>query len=139
MLMVLLRHDLPDGTTHFDWMIQRPPGAPDGRPPSVPPATQAPPDRLITYRVRDRIDRPGTGPFQAERLPDHRAIYLDYQGGVSGGRGHITRVADGTAESVSERDDAIEIRGTLGPVRAVFAGVRTGSTWVFTVRQDERR
>ncbi|HYE21433.1 MAG TPA: hypothetical protein VEA69_23500 [Tepidisphaeraceae bacterium] len=31
----------------------------------------------------------------ATRLPNHRPIYLDYEGPVSGGRGRVTRVAGG--------------------------------------------
>lgn len=30
-----------------------------------------------------------------EPLPDHRRIYLDYQGPISGGRGEVRRVASG--------------------------------------------
>lgn len=35
----------------------------------------------------------------AEKLPDHRKIYLDYEGPVSGNRGHVHRVAAGHFES----------------------------------------
>jgi len=31
----------------------------------------------------------------APELPPHRRDYLDYQGEVSGGRGHVQRVAEG--------------------------------------------
>jgi hypothetical protein len=32
------------------------------------------------------------------RLKDHRRVYLDYTGEVSGGRGHVDRVAGGECE-----------------------------------------
>ena len=37
----------------------------------------------------------------AEMLPDHRSMYLDYEGAVSGGRGSVTRWDDGTYELTS--------------------------------------
>ena len=33
-----------------------------------------------------------------EQLPDHRFVYLDYQGPVSGNRGSVSRVLDGTIQ-----------------------------------------
>jgi hypothetical protein len=38
-------------------------------------------------------------PIAAERLPDHRLMYLDYEGPVSGDRGTVNRVASGTFDS----------------------------------------
>ena len=90
---VLLRHDLPDGTHHFDWFIQRlpEPGSP-----------------LRAFRVRDRIDGPGLDRFEAEPIGDHRPVYLDYEGPVSGGRGRVRREASGVAE-VEETLDLIRV------------------------------
>ena len=31
----------------------------------------------------------------AQRLPDHRKLYLEYEGPISGNRGHVSRVAGG--------------------------------------------
>ncbi len=36
----------------------------------------------------------------AERMADHRAIYMTYEGAISGGRGEVKRVAAGSAEVV---------------------------------------
>lgn len=82
--MVLLLHELPDGSAHFDWMLQRPDESPG----------------LLTFRLNTRHlpiapGRPAS--FPAERLPDHRKMYLDYTGpvggplaaGVPADRGHI--------------------------------------------------
>jgi hypothetical protein len=38
---------------------------------------------------------------QTKRLPDHRMVYLDYEGEISGGRGNISRVDAGTYEALS--------------------------------------
>lgn len=78
---VLLLHRLPDGSSHFDWLIQKGSSGP-----------------LIAFRVAERIDRPGVAAFRAQRIPDHRAEYLDYEGPVSGDRGEVQRLAAGRAE-----------------------------------------
>ena len=47
---------------------------------------------------------------QIERLSDHRRIYLDYQGPVSGGRGHVQQAAKGTFEVVVWSEQLVEVR-----------------------------
>ena len=47
---------------------------------------------------------------QAERLPDHRRIYLDYQGPVSGDRGHVQQAAKGTCETVVWSEQQVKVR-----------------------------
>lgn len=83
---VLLRHDLPDGSWHLDWML-----LPDGA------AGDRPDDRvLVTFRLNDRPDRLAPGAIlSAERLPPHRALYLRFEGDLGGGRGVVARVACG--------------------------------------------
>lgn len=104
----LLRHDLPDGSSHFDWMIQRRGG--DDAP-------------LVTFRVGVRIDL-APPRFDAERIGDHRAAYLDLEGEVSGGRGRVTRVAEGELEIVADEPDRFIARGALGGARGSFTGTR---------------
>jgi hypothetical protein len=41
-------------------------------------------------------------PIAAEQLPDHRLIYLDYEGPISGNRGTVTRWDAGRFEVLSE-------------------------------------
>lgn len=82
---VLLLHELPDGTSHVDWMI-----APDseGREP------------LITFRLDHRVDEMTDGQrLLARRIGDHRPAYLTYEGAVSGGRGTVRRLARGVVVS----------------------------------------
>lgn len=89
---VLLRHTYPDprfpdaGSDHYDWMIERP-------------FTHE--HRLVTFRVQERIDR-ATGVFAAVRAPDHRAVYLDFEGELSNGRGVVERAAAGTCRTLRE-------------------------------------
>jgi hypothetical protein len=72
---VLLLHQFPDGSAHLDWLTERPDS-----------------DRLLSFRIRERIDDPGYRRFQAEAMPDHRRAYLDYEGPVSAAGGYLRRV-----------------------------------------------
>ena len=48
--------------------------------------------------------------IQARGLPDHRPFYLEYQGKVSGGRGTVRRIDEGTYERLVWTDDLVRIR-----------------------------
>ena len=72
---VVLKHTLPDGTWHYDWLLE--------------PAADAP---LLTLRAHAPL---AEGTFAIERLPDHRRIYLTYEGPISNNRGHVTRQQQG--------------------------------------------
>lgn len=79
----LLRHQTQAGS-HFDWLL------------GIPGSESDPAARLWTARV----DLPSThwrdaGKLTLTRLPDHRRIYLTYQGPISGGRGQVIRVDQG--------------------------------------------
>jgi hypothetical protein len=47
---------------------------------------------LVTIRWEEV---PRGGSFEGVRLGDHRRVYLEYEGEVSGGRGRVTRVMEG--------------------------------------------
>ena len=82
---VLLAHELPDGTSHVDWMIA---SEPTGREP------------LVTFRLENRIDEMAAGQrLLAQRIDDHRPAYLDYEGPVSGDRGTVRLLTRGTVIS----------------------------------------
>ena len=87
---VQLRHELPDGTWHVDWMLDRDPLS-----------------RLITFRLPDRLDRLLKGAFfDAECIGQHRREYLEYEGPVSNNRGTVTRVGQGEIVNwASDGDD----------------------------------
>ncbi len=77
---VILEHDHP--VLHWDLMLQ------EG-------------DVLRTWRL---AEPPSGGAFTiaAEPLPDHRLIYLDYEGPVSGGRGIVKRWDGGKYECIDD-------------------------------------
>ncbi len=76
---VILEHILPDGTWHYDWMIEDPTLG-EGR-------------TLRTWRTDARPDLENL--FKAEQIGHHRTVYLTHQGPVSGGRGFVRRLQRG--------------------------------------------
>ena len=73
---------------------------------------------------------PAPGETQpAERLPDHRLAYLDYEGAVSGNRGHVRRWDAGEYYLLKESPTLI---------LAHFEGVRRQGTLEFC-RPDDRQ
>ena len=81
---IQLRHELPDGSSHVDWMLAR---DPLGRAP------------LVTFRLPGRVDELAPdadgGTMRAERIADHRPSYLTHEGPVSRGRGVVRRLRRG--------------------------------------------
>lgn len=64
-------------------------------------------DRLRTWRLLEE-PAPETS-VPAEPLGDHRRLYLDYEGPVSGNRGHVARWDAGTFECVDDHDERLRI------------------------------
>jgi len=85
----ILLHQLPTGE-HHDLLLQWP-----GE------------ERLRTWSL-PAIPAPGET-VEATRLPDHRAIYLDYEGPISGDRGKVTRWDTGSFEIGSESADGLVV------------------------------
>ncbi len=58
---------------------------------------------------------PTSGWIQARRLADHRPVYLEYEGPVSGDRGMVKRVDSGIFQWIEEHPDRLLVRldGTL--------------------------
>jgi len=81
----LLLHTTPDGC-HYDWLI----GTPEhGADPEAGLWTARVNHPSGTWRSLGRLDLTVIDP--------HRSVYLDYQGPISGGRGHVRRVDQGVA------------------------------------------
>ena len=88
----LLRHDLPKAESrpgHWDLLLE-----------SV--------NKLLTFEILMLPCEPG--PLNWRRLPDHRMIYLEYEGEVSEQRGVVKRLAGGVFEAhVSSRRWAVAL------------------------------
>lgn len=119
---VVLEHTLPDGTVHFDWMIEHPSFAGE--------------HRLVTWRVESRPDTADA--FEAERIGAHRAAYLQFEGPVSGGRGSVRRMAAGTARwaRLDERAAVVEIRWSQAGFRRYQGRLVGGGSWSFAASGD---
>ena len=90
---VILHHQLDDGE-HWDFMLERG-------------------EVLLTWRLdREPIDRSAL-PLKATRIEDHRRVFLTYEGPISGRRGVVSRVDEGTAliERFDEDHIVMELRG----------------------------
>lgn len=69
---VILHHLAPSGE-HWDFMLERV-------------------DCLWTWQMMTEPTGPAACPIECVRIKDHRKMYLDYEGPVSGGRGMVSRV-----------------------------------------------
>ena len=103
---VILRHDHP--ALHWDLMLEAG-------------------DRLRTWRLAE-LPHPGVV-VAAEPIGDHRRLYLDYEGPVSGGRGTVERWDAGTfagdanaPERVTVSVDGRRLRGVLTLARTESGG-----------------
>lgn len=90
-LPTTLLHHLGHGPPHYDWLLASDDDGP-----------------LLTFRV----DRPAADWLDARRLDltplgEHRRAYLTYEGPVSGGRGTVTRVDEGTHRPEALAEDRI--------------------------------
>ena len=88
---VILTHDHP--FPHWDFLLEQAQG-------------------LRTWRLHEAPDS-GAGSSSdivAEPLPDHRTEYLDYEGPVSGNRGHVQRWDSGEYTLVEESQERVHLR-----------------------------
>lgn len=100
---VLLRHELPDGSWHFDWLLD--PGGPRQHPDER---------RLLAFRTRQRPEVAGAEGFGAQQLPDHRLLYLDFEGELPGAtRGKVQRLMQGDCDLRRPAPGRLEV--TLRP------------------------
>ena len=61
---------------------------------------------LLSWRL---LTRPETNRWiDAEALPDHRLLYLDYEGPVRNDRGHVRQLTTGTFSVMTDADTEIE-------------------------------
>lgn len=146
---VLLLHELSDGDSHYDWLIdphdphdphdpQEPPRAPGGGRAGQPGGARAresdPGERaLIAFRLSVRIDLALPRRFEAQRIADHRRLYLDYEGPVSGGRGSVRRLAAGWMRIEQSSPQSLILAGRLGEATGRLSGAAAGGDrWVFS-------
>lgn len=106
---VILEHDWPE--QHYDLMLEVN-------------------HTLKTWRIARLFD---AAEQEALQLPDHRLEYLNYEGPVSGNRGTVKRVQQGTC-LISKRDEAewnVELTGSA--VRQIRLLQIDGLNWKLLV------
>ncbi len=98
----IVRHDLPDGSAHFDVFLL----TPEDPLPTLELADAPQLRKLLADGGADvggpwvaRAVVGGDAGFSAVRKADHRGIYREYQGPISGGRGEIREVGRGRWEA----------------------------------------
>jgi hypothetical protein len=94
---VLLLHETPPGyprPTHYDLMLEHG-------------------DVLWTWALEAFPE--AHRKIAAERLHDHRPVYLDFEGDVAGDRGSVRRVDQGHYDLISNADGSfeVELHGSL--------------------------
>ena len=128
---VLLEHRTPDGGSHYDWLfaLDDLPHDPDER-------------VLIAFRVSERIDLERTDAiFEGERIEDHRWVYLEYEGRISGDRGEVERVAEGvwTLEEIAPGSIKGEMEWAGASRWRIEGRPIDSATWVFQISPSHRR
>lgn len=122
---VVLLHELPDGSSHFDWFTARSP---------------APGALLLSFRTTLRPDSPDTRAFSAESLPDHRAHYLTHEGPLEPADGHdrgtVRRLARGAAVIERADDTGVTLLAEWGGARLHYSGRPDGARWIFSVTPE---
>ncbi len=93
---VVLYHQLPaesGRSSHWDLMLQQP---------------LAWGDELLTFGVSVPPEDWGP-PTSVQHLPNHRPLYLDYEGPISDNRGSVTRVLEGDIQWLVKTTDMLTL------------------------------
>jgi hypothetical protein len=123
--VVLLRHDTPPASSgeadaqnawHYDLLLE--PDQPHEAP-------------LIALRIWVRVDLIDAASIASERLPPHRREYLTYEGELSGNRGRVSRLAEGTCRVLVDTTEALVAHIDLGhfPTRLLRGSPLDEARW----------
>jgi hypothetical protein len=117
---VILHHVMASGE-HWDLMLETGP-------------------KLATWQLSSPPPPRADRPIEARRIADHRAAYLEYEGPVSGERGHVRRVDGGRFRLLmeSEHEWVADLEGSVcrGTYRLVRAGGQSSDLWFFQVQSS---
>lgn len=90
---------------------------------------------LATWQVLDSpADLAAGKTVRATRIGDHRRAYLDYEGPVSGGRGHVTRTDAGEYEIIERRENVWILRMDGAVLRGTYrlrCDAGSSESWTF--------
>ena len=96
-------------------------------------------DSLRTWRLHEAPSVPAE--IAAEALPPHRPLYLDYEGPVSGNRGHVTQWDRGIYTRLAESDErlTVSLDGSRLQARLELVTTESGVRAYFTPPTDKPR
>lgn len=79
-------------------------------------------------------EKTGLSAISAHRLPDHRRAYLEYEGPISGNRGHVQRVDAGRYTLLECQDNrwVLELDGRHLHGKYEISTTRESDNWVLT-------
>ncbi len=80
--------------------------------------------------LKEPLDRSSL-PLPARRIGDHRKVYLDFEGPVSGGRGHVRRIDSGTVGFLRLTGTECTFDLTGNRFSGRFRLALAGEQWVF--------
>jgi len=113
---VILHHLAPTGE-HWDLMLEER-------------------DHLATWQMLSEPAQRGACPIECIRISDHRKVYLDYQGPISGGRGVVERVDRGVYDTRHVDSDSWTVHLAGKRLRGFFRLTcnpeRSPSRWTFS-------
>lgn len=118
---VLLEHTLPDGSLHFDWLIERPRDQSE--------------HRMITFRCQIDPLADQNQPWIGHRLPDHRAHYITHEGPVSNDRGAVRRLWSHPCLVTEEGPDRVAVT-VQHPSTSLDLGITRGPDALWTRSLD---
>lgn len=96
--------------------------------------------KLATWRLAQAPPPSADRPIEAQRIGDHRAAYLDYEGPVSGDRGYVRRVDRGRWQLRERSQDewSFRLEGKLcrGTYRLVRRPSQSPDAWSFQLHSE---
>ncbi len=116
--VVLHHRPFSAGVVHFDWMFE------NG-------------ESLLTWATDSLPSRTSASTVPANKLPDHRAVYLTYEGPLSDNRGDVSQVEKGYCKAICIQADhcKFELTGDLAGTLSFKRNQRgVDATWTWSFR-----
>jgi hypothetical protein len=95
---------------------------------------------LLTWELRElpaAWGGIGLDSVSATRLPDHRLVYLEYEGPISSNRGNVRRVVAGTFELLEQNEQRIRATLDSPSIRGAIELTRTADNWQLRVTDHD--
>jgi len=123
---VLLEHSQPH-QTHWDLMFE------------PAPSPESPGSKLITFCIPINPNLWTEKPLSCEKIADHRPVYLTYEGPLTGNRGQVRRVDQGTYDpiEITNHKWLVSVQGSILTGRILLEGPKPAmDCWTLTYRKN---